>query len=61
MIYEVAMDKDMEKILLSAEEITALTADIADKINKDYEGKNLVLLGLLTMLLCKLIVLLLEF
>lgn len=41
------MDKDIKDILLTSEEITSLTADIADKINKDYEGKNLVLLGLL--------------
>ncbi|MGN1125996.1 MAG: hypoxanthine phosphoribosyltransferase [Ruminococcus sp.] len=46
------MDKDIKEILLSAEEITALTADIADKINKDYEGKNLVLLGLLKGSVC---------
>ena len=46
------MDKDIKEILLSAEEITALTMDIADKINKDYEGKNLVLLGLLKGSVC---------
>ena len=51
-IYEDAMDKDIKEILLSAEEITSLTADIADKINKDYEGKNLVLLGLLKGSVC---------
>lgn len=46
------MDKDIKEILLTAEEITSLTADIADKINKDYEGKNLVLLGLLKGSVC---------
>ena len=46
------MDKDIKDILLTSEEITSLTADIADKINKDYEGKNLVLLGLLKGSVC---------
>lgn len=46
------MDKDIKEILLSEEEISSLTADIADKINKDYEGKNLVLLGLLKGSVC---------
>lgn len=41
------MNKDIKEVLLSQEEITAITMDIADKINKDYKGKKLFLLGLL--------------
>lgn len=41
------MNKDIKEILVSEEEITAITMDIADRINKDYEGKNLLLVGLL--------------
>lgn len=41
------MENNIEKILVSEEEITSITMDIADKINKDYQGKNLLLVGIL--------------
>jgi hypoxanthine phosphoribosyltransferase len=41
------MTNDIKEILISSEEITQITKDIAQQINKDYEGKELLLLGLL--------------
>ena len=40
------LDKDIEKVLVSAEEIEALTEKIADQIDHDYRGsgKRLLLL-----------------
>lgn len=46
------MNKDIKEVLVSTEEITSLTMDIAKKINKDYKGKNLVLVGLLKGSVC---------
>ena len=43
------LDKDIKKILVSAEEIEKLTEQIADQIDKDYRGsgKKLLLVGIL--------------
>jgi hypoxanthine phosphoribosyltransferase len=43
------LDKDIEKVLVSAEEIEAITEKIADQIDHDYRGsgKKLLLLGIL--------------
>lgn len=41
------MHKDCEKILISEAELKATVKDIATKINEDYKGKNLLLVGLL--------------
>ena len=43
------LDKDIERVLVSAEEIEALTEKIADEIDRDYRGsgKRLLLLGIL--------------
>lgn len=46
------MNKDIKEVLLSSQEITAIVMDIATKINKDYEGKKLVLVGLLKGSIC---------
>ncbi len=46
------MNKDIKQIILTSEEITRITMDIAGKINKDYIGKNLVLVGLLKGSIC---------
>ena len=43
------LDKDIEKVLVSSEEIEAITEKIADQIDCDYRGsgKKLLLLGIL--------------
>ncbi len=43
------LDKDIEKVLVSAEEIEALTEEIAEQIDRDYHGsgRKLLLLGIL--------------
>ncbi len=41
------MHKDCERILISEEELKATVKGIAEKINRDYEGKTLLLIGLL--------------
>lgn len=41
------MHKDCERILISEAEIKKIVKDIAAKINADYEGKELLLVGLL--------------
>ena len=41
------MIKDVDRILLSEQEIEEKVAEMAKKISRDYEGKNLVLLGIL--------------
>jgi len=41
------MHQDIERILLSEEEIAQIVDRIADQINKDYQGKELMLIGLL--------------
>lgn len=41
------MHKDVEKILLSEEEIAQICKNLGDKITKDYEGKDLLVVGIL--------------
>ena len=41
------MHKDCERILISEAEIKTMVKSIAAKINEDYKGKNLLLVGLL--------------
>lgn len=41
------MHKDCERILISEAEIKAMVKGIAEKINKDYNGKEILLVGLL--------------
>ena len=39
------MHKDVERILLSEEEMAQIVDRIAGQINKDYEGKEFMLIG----------------
>ena len=41
------MHKDVEKILLSEEEIAVICKNLGNKITKDYEGKDLLVVGIL--------------
>lgn len=41
------LEKDVERILVSKEEIRRIVTDIAGKISKDYEGRQLLLLCIL--------------
>ncbi len=41
------MNKDIEYVLLDKEKINTAVKDMAQKISRDYEGKNLLLVGLL--------------
>ena len=41
------MDRDIEKALISREEISARTAEIAEDITRDYRGRDLVMVGVL--------------
>lgn len=41
------MDQDIEKILLSEEEIAAKVAEIGKKISEDYEGKDPIIISVL--------------
>ena len=41
------MDSFIEEVLLTGEEISKICADLGAKITKDYEGKRLLLVGLL--------------
>lgn len=41
------MHKDVEKILLSEEELSTIVDRLAGEISRDYAGKNLLLLGIL--------------
>ncbi len=41
------MIKDMKQILLGEEELDKITTELAEKIEKDYKNKNLLLLGIL--------------
>ena len=42
------MEKDIKRILLSEEEIKAIVQNLAEQIDRDYQGKKLVMVGLLT-------------
>lgn len=41
------IENDIEKVLLSEDEIKELTAKLGAQITKDYEGKNLLVVGIL--------------
>lgn len=41
------MNKDVEKILLNEEQIAKICKDLGGQITKDYEGKNLLVVGIL--------------
>lgn len=41
------MDKDIKSVLLGPEEIQKIVAELAQQIDRDYAGKNLVMVGLL--------------
>lgn len=41
------MQKDIEKVLLSAEEIEERVAELGEQITRDYEGKDLLTVGIL--------------
>ena len=41
------MQSDFSKILVTEEEIDKTVRRMAEEISRDYEGKNLVLLGIL--------------
>ena len=41
------MNKDVEKILLNEEQIVKICKDLGEQITKDYEGKNLLVVGIL--------------
>lgn len=41
------MSDDIMKILLSEEEINTIVTSLAEKINNDYQGKEIILVGLL--------------
>ena len=41
------MEKDIKRILLSEEEIKAIVQNLAEQIDRDYQGKKLVMVGLL--------------
>lgn len=39
--------KDVKEVLYTTEQLSLKTKEIAEKINKDYEGKELILIGIL--------------
>lgn len=41
------MNKDIEKILVTEEELAQITKKLGEKITKDYEGKKLLIVGVL--------------
>ena len=41
------MEKDIESILFSQEQLDKRVSEIAEEINRDYEGKNLILISVL--------------
>jgi len=41
------MQNDLEKVLVTRDEIESKTVELAAKISKDYKGKNLLLVGVL--------------
>lgn len=41
------MDKDIKSVLLGSEDIQKIVAELAQQIDRDYAGKNLVMVGLL--------------
>ena len=45
--YVQAYEPDIERVLISSEEIQAKLAEMGDRISSDYEGKSLLLVGVL--------------
>ena len=41
------LEKDIKKILISQDEITAAAKKLGAQLTKDYEGKNPILVGIL--------------
>ena len=41
------VERDIEKILLSKEEIAIRVKELGEQISKDYEGKDLIAVGIL--------------
>ncbi len=41
------LDKDIERVLVSQEEIQAISKRLGKRITEDYQGKNLIVVGLL--------------
>ncbi len=41
------MNNDIEKVLISAEEIDSIVGEVAEKINKDFEGEEVLLVVIL--------------
>ena len=41
------VNEDLKKVLISEEEIEEIVSCLAEKINHDYEGKSIILVGLL--------------
>lgn len=41
------MNKDVEKILVTEEELNSITKQLGERITKDYEGKKLLVVGVL--------------
>lgn len=41
------MNKDLEKVLVSEEELNAIVKRLADEIDRDYEGKDWLMVGVL--------------
>ena len=46
------MHKDIKKILISEQEIDSIVSNIAEKIDKDYENKDMLMVGLLKGSIC---------
>ena len=41
------LEKDVERVLLTQEEIEELLDGLAERINKDYNGRRLIAVGIL--------------
>ena len=46
------MHKDIKKILISEQEIDSIVSNLAEKIDKDYENKDMLMVGLLKGSIC---------
>lgn len=46
------MHKDIKKILISEQEINSIVSNLAEKIDKDYENKDMLMVGLLKGSIC---------
>ena len=46
------MHKDIKEILISEQEINSIVSNIAEKIDKDYENKDMLMVGLLKGSIC---------